>query len=162
MEQYEIAKTRYYGDIGFCLQNFKPERIFIRPIGSREHEVKSRLDENLTNKKLNLRKVKEGLMIVIDDSEVFLFNQNKEWGHKFSVAYERFPNDKGVIPMLSTGINPDDTTLPPVRISSFRCANYDHMLYLDFKGKIPLKFHSWYDQDKIWKYWQVDRNLKKR
>jgi hypothetical protein len=157
MEQYELAKSKYFSDLCYCIQNYKPESILIRPVGSASDIIKTKISENLQDKKLNVRKTTEGLLFSINESEIFLFQQNKNWGHKFSVSYERYPDKNGVIPMLSTGINPDDSSLPEVRISSFRCANLDYMLYLNFQGKIPLKFHSWYDKSCGWKYWCVKR-----
>lgn len=162
MEQYELPYSILLKDLKYCLKNYKAERIFIRPVGSRK-DLHFRLDENLEDKTLEVKQVKKGLSILIDGEEKFLFEQKKSytkgfvWGKHFSVGYERYPNEKGVIPMLPTGINPDDPNLPPVRISSFRCVNSDYFLQLFFEGKIPLKFNSWKDKEIDWKYWRVKR-----
>lgn len=157
MEQYELAKRLVYSDIKYCLANYTPERLFIRLVGSKGGTTKVR--ESLENKTLDVKKTPGGLSFLINGSEVFTYALD-DIGKGFSLAYERLPNEKGVIPCLPTGINPDDPKLPPVEISLFRSANMNYFLEIDFKGKIPLKFHSWNDKKIGWKSWCVDRQKK--
>ena len=98
----------------------------------------------------------DGLSILIDGSEVFFFEYWKDDDRGFTLAYERMPDKRGVIPCLPTGVDPDDPDLPPVETSFLRHSNRDHLLEIYFRGKIPLKFYSYFDSDKIWKYWCVD------
>jgi len=153
-----MAPARIYGDIQHCLKNYPAERIFIRLVGSMGGTRK--VNELLEKRKLSVKRVRGGLSILIDSSEVFLFDQSKWWRRRFTLAYERDPNITGIIPCLQTGINPDNPNLPPVNTSFFRSCNYDPLLEIYFKGKIPLKFHSWWDKEQKLKYWCVDRNKK--
>lgn len=166
MEQYDLALDKVYGDILYSLENYKAKRIFIRLVGSKISKYRGKkpeIDEDLESKTLSIKQTEEGLSILIDGSEVFMFEQEERldspgeyWGKNFSVGYERDPDEKtGVIPRLPTGINPDDPNLPPVNTSSFRCTNKDYLLEIFFEGKIPLKFHSWFEKPH-WKYWCVD------
>jgi len=169
MEQYEIPPKLHYETIRTCLDNFKTKSIFIRPVGSIDESRKATMTtikEDLKDKTLDIKQNKKGLSIYLNGSDVFLFEQENRcrrydkrvWGKKWSLAYERDPDPiTGIIPMLSTGYNPDDPKLPPVNTSSLRCANMEYMFYLNFHGKVPLKFHSYiFPEDKFWKYWVVD------
>jgi hypothetical protein len=165
MEQYEIPPKLSYETIRTCLNNFKTKSIFIRPVGSTDEARKAKMTtikEDLEDKTLDIKQTREGLSIYINNSNVFLFEQEgcnkRAWGRRWSLAYERDPDPvTGVIPALGMGINPDDTRLPPVNTSSLRCANKEYMFYLNFHGKIPLKFHSYiFPDEKVWKYWVVD------
>jgi hypothetical protein len=168
MEQYEIPPKLSYETIRTCLDNFKTKSIFIRPVGSIDEARKATMTtirEDLEDKTLNIKQNKKGISIYLNGSDVFLFENegcNKRvWGRRWSLAYERDPDPvTGVIPALGMGINPNDTKLPSVNTSSLRCANRDYMFYLNFNGKIPLKFHSYiFPGDKFYKYWVVDLSL---
>jgi hypothetical protein len=59
--------------------------------------------------------------------------------------------------MLSTGIDPYDSNLPEPRKSTLRTVLDDHLMEIDFDGRIPLKFHSWWHKPH-WKYWTIDKS----
>ena len=157
MEQYELAQETVYKDLKYCLKNYKAKSIFIRLVGFRGGTIK--VNETIENKTLNIKKVPKGLSILIGGSKVFLYKQDKTWGQSFSLAYERIKDGRygKLVVMLPEGINPEDPNLPPVNTSFFRSVNFDHLLEIYFEGKIPLKFHSWWDKEKNWKYWRVAR-----
>tara|TARA_Y100000310_G_C20569554_1_gene757285 strand:+ start:412 stop:549 length:138 start_codon:yes stop_codon:yes gene_type:complete len=45
--------------------------------------------------------------------------------------------------MLSHGIDPYDQNLPEPRKSTLRIVLDNHLMEIDFEGRIDLKFHSW-------------------
>lgn len=152
MEQYEISPRRLKGDLLYCLRTFPQLRLYVREtsgFGGREI-----INEALQNN-LNIIRGPEGLLLFTSEDRPFQFKQSPL---KFSIAYERFPDQRtGIIPALATSINPDDTKLPDVNMSFFRSANYQYLVEIYFRGKIPLRFHSWHDKKAGWKNWCVDR-----
>lgn len=155
MEQYEIDSSVYYENIRKALDSFIPKRIFIRWAGSMEGKTVVR--EDLKGKTLDIAETNNGLSIVIDGKEVFLYEFKKTdvpdevWGTHFSIAYFR-----GWKVCLPTGINPDDPILPPVQESILRGANYTHLIEVTFEGKIPLRVHSPKNKDRWWDLWEIN------
>jgi hypothetical protein len=158
MEQYWMPKELDFENLRLCLDNFKVDHLFIRLKGSSGGTVK--VNENLDNKILDFRRDSSGLYFLIDSEEVFHFplnDYNSEYSKGFSLAYERIePTEDGIgrMVMLGTGIDPYDSDLPEPRSSFLRHVLDDHLLEIFFKGRIDLKFHSWW-QEPHWKYWTI-------
>jgi len=152
MEQYEIAKDKLFDDLKYCLENSPVARIYIRGVGSRGGGVE--VDEQLEDKVLDIEQVDEGISILIDGKQVFLYEQDEEWGKDFAVAYERVGDD-GVMIFLPRGYNPNDPNLPEPRKSKFHGANNDFYMEIYFKGRIPLEFNS---GELGSEYWCIDRS----
>lgn len=145
-------------DLIYCVNEFEPKRLLIREVGSMGGKIE--VNEELKGRVLGIKRLNTGLAISLDKVHVFLYEQDSNWGNKFAISYGRAPDSRtGIVPVLSTGINPDDSSLPEVLVSTIRGGNYRHLLELDFKGKIPLKFYSWFDKKAGWKNWCVDRSL---
>jgi len=149
MEQYEISPAVYYESIRKALDNFQVKRIFIRCIdGSIDREVV--VNEDLNGKTLDIIETSNGLSVVINSKECFLFEFIRDRGLKWWVmAYFRRHDI-----CLSTGVNPDDETLPPVKESILRGANPTHLMEITFEGKIPLRVH--FPKDGYWDLWEID------
>lgn len=154
-EQYQIYPNILYEDITHCIENYPIKSIFIREIGSQGGRTKVR--EDLEDKTISFKQKPNGLSVIIDNSEVFMFEQNDDFSRNFSLYYERFPGEDGVIHMLPTGIDPDDPTLPPVKTSSFRGANMNYFIVLSFEGNIPLAPFPTCETYRSLKYWCVNR-----
>lgn len=151
-----MPKELDFENLRFCLDNYLTDSLYVRLVGSKGGTVK--LDEDLEGRTLDFRKSSFGLYLLIDSAEVFHFPL-KDYDKGFSLAYERIgqtANGDEIMIMLGTGINPDDGNLPEPRRSFFRNCWDDHLVEIYFKGKINLKFHSWW-QEPHWKYWTIDR-----
>jgi hypothetical protein len=116
--------------------------------------VKVNLD--LRRKKLDFIKDKSGLHILVNAKEVFVFPLH-DYGKGFSLAYERFFPD-GVYFYGRGDEDPNDKTLPKIKRSFLRHVLDDHLMEIYFKGKIPVKFHSWWDSYKIWKIYTLEKS----
>ncbi|MDI6737580.1 MAG: hypothetical protein QME12_03620 [Nanoarchaeota archaeon] len=152
MEQYWMPKKLDRKNLRLCIDNYKAERLYIRLVGSMGGTVK--VNESLEGKTLGFKKDKSGLFLLVDSNEVFHFPL-KRYDKGFSVAYERIePTDDGIgrMIMLSTGEDPYDAKLPEPRRSFLRNVLDEHLIEIFFKGRIHLKFHSWW-QEPHWKYW---------
>ena len=168
MEQYWMPKELVFENLRLCIDTYPAERIFIRdcggynPDGRYRMEWLTKVNEILEGKSLDFRKDDSGLHILIDSDEVFHFPLREvgtREGDGFSLAYERIKPTKdgiGRMVMLGTGIDPYDYSLPEPRRSLLRHILDSHLLEIYFKGRIHLKFHSWY-QEPHWKYWTVDK-----
>lgn len=160
MEQYWLPKKLDFDHFRLCLDNYQTDRLFIRLAGSSGGTVK--INENLDGKTLDFRKNKSGLYLLIDSDEVFhfpLLDYNSKYTKGFSLAYERIePTEDGIgrMVMLGTGIDPYDPKLPEPRLSFLRHVLDDHLLEIFFKGRVHLKFHSWWEKPH-WKYWTVTK-----
>ncbi|MBT4835646.1 hypothetical protein HON86_03470 [Candidatus Woesearchaeota archaeon] len=111
--------------------------------------------ENLEERKLDFEKNDSGLHIIIDSNEVFCFPTAKSTTEKgFTLAYERF-NENGVMVFPGSGADPNDRNLPEPTRSFLRNIIDGNLIEIYFKGKIPLKFHSWMDES-YFKYWTLD------
>ena len=145
-----------FKNLRLCLDNYQADFLYIRLVGSAGGTVK--VNESLEDKTLDFKKNKSGLHMLINSKEVFHFPL-KHYDKGFSLAYERItPTEDGIGRMvcLSTGENPYDTNLPEPRRSFLRTVLDDHLMEIFFKGRINLKFHSWYEKPH-WKYWTVEK-----
>ena len=159
-----MPKELDFGNLRKCIDNFEADRLFIRLIGAKtigktKEEVEAvKVVENLEGRKLDFKKNENNLYMLVDGEKKFHFSL-KNYQKGFSLAYERIiPTEDriGRMVILQTGINPDDPDLPEPRRSFLRNVLDDHLIEIFFKGRIPLKFHSWWSKDKTWKYWTVD------
>lgn len=157
-----MPKRQDFKNLRLCLENYKAERIYIRDCGGVREDGKyscqgrAKVNESLEGKTLDFKKDKSGLHLLIDSSEVFHFPLQR-YDKGFSLAYERIqPTEDGIgmIVCLSTGVYPYHHTLPEPRRSFLRNVLDEHLLEIFFKGRIHLKFHSWW-QKPYWKYWTV-------
>jgi hypothetical protein len=162
MEQYFIPKKLDWINLRKALNEYEAEKLFIRDCGGiREDgrysaQGREKVNEALKGKNLDFRKDKTGLYMLIDNREVFHFPLD-DYDKGFTIGYERIqPTEDGVerLVMLSHGINPDDSSLPEPRTSMFRTVLDKHLMEITFKGKIKLKFHSWWIKPD-WKYWTL-------
>ena len=158
-----MPKELDFENLRLCLDNYPLERIYIRDCGGIREDGQysmqgmSKVSENLEGRTLDFRKDSSGLYILIDSDEVFHFNLGKEHWKGFSLAYERIRSTKdgiGRMVMLHTGVDPYDHILPEPNKSTLRSVLDDHLIEIDFKGRIHLKFHSWKEKPN-WKFWQV-------
>lgn len=149
-----MPKRLDFRNLRLCLDNYSPILLYIRLVGSMGGTVK--VDESLENRTLDFRKNKSGLYLRIDSNEVFHFPL-KDYQKGFSLAYERIELTEdgiGRMVMLSTGIDPYDQKLPEPRKSTLRTVLDDHLMEIDFEGRVNLKFHSWWIKPH-WKYWTI-------
>lgn len=163
MEQYWMPKKLDFKNMRLCLDNYPPDFLYIRLVGSKGGTDK--VNEDLENRTLDFIKNRSGLYLLIDSVEVFHFPL-KDYCKGFSLAYERIePTEDGIgrMVMLGTGIDPYDSNLPEPKRSFLGQVLDDHLLEIFFKGRINLRFHSWW-QKPHWKYWTIDKpgNIKKR
>ncbi len=155
-----MPKRLDFKNLRLCLDNYETDWIQIRdcgghnPDGSYRSQGLTKVDESLENRTLDFRKDDSGLYFLIDGKEVFHFPL-KDYDKGFSLAYERI-KPTGEIVMLGTGIDPYDSNLPEPRRSFLRHVLDDHLLEIYFKGRINLKFHSWWKKPH-WKYWTVKK-----
>ncbi len=167
MEQYYLPKKLDFKHLRFCLDNYQAEQLSIRDCGGYDENGKYRaqghikVNENLEGRTLDFCKNKSGLYFLIDSEEVFHFplkGYNSKETKGFTLAYERVePTEDGIgkIVMLGTGIDPYDPNLPEPRRSFLRHDLDNHLVEIFFKGRINLKFHSWYVKPH-WKYWSIN------
>lgn len=156
MEQYWMPKKLDFKNLKLCLDNYSADFLYIRLIGSAGGTVK--VNESLKGRRLDFRKNKSGLYLLIDSREVFYFPL-KDYQKGFSLAYERIePTEDGVgrMVMLSDGIDPYDPNLPEPERSFLRIVLDNHLMEIFFDGRVNLKFHSWWVKPH-WKYWTIDK-----
>jgi len=156
MEQYWMPKKLDFKNLRLCLDNYSADSLYIRLVGSAGGTVK--VNEELGGRTLNFRKDKSGLYLIIDSIEIFHFLL-KDYQKGFSLAYERIkPTEDGFgrMVMLSQGIDPYDSNLPEPKRSILRNVLDRHLVEIYFKGRINLKFHSWWIKP-FWKYWTIDK-----
>jgi len=75
-----------------------------------------------------------------------------------SISVEPTDNEIGRKVILSYGINPYNPNLPEPRKSTLRTVLDNHLMEIDFEGRINIKFHSWWEKPH-WKYWTIDKPL---
>ncbi len=169
MEQYEIPPGKYYQTLCLASEHFKAEHVFIRLVGSCGGTVK--VAENIKQKKLQLKLSKDGLRIIIDSRERFLFKMTsvkKDTGISgkcWSIAFLRI-DEQGRMHFGSTGYpnsidpytGPDDPRLPEVKQTIFRSINRDHLIEITFLGKIPIRrLSKLVFNTPNWYYWEIDQ-----
>jgi hypothetical protein len=162
MEQYWMPKKLDFKNLRYALNNYHAQGIFIRLKGSMGGHNK--LNVNLEEKVLDFKKHKSGVDILIDGENKFHFpltDYASPYNKGFSIAYERI-NPNGSIVILGWGEDPYDSNLPEPKSSIFRNVWDNHLLEIIFEGRIPLKFHSWWDEQSRWKYWTIDKSKKKK
>jgi len=168
MEQYWMPKKLDFVNLRLCIDNYTPDHLFIRDCGgvreNGKYEVagRAKVVQPMAGKTLNFRKNKSGLYMIVDDIDVFHFPL-KDYSKGFSLAYERFDRTRGYPIMLfsSTGVDPCDPSLPEPDRSILRTVIDDHLMEIYFKGRVHLKFHSWWDKERTDKYWTVDPHPKR-
>ena len=162
MEQYWMPKKLDSKNLRLCLDNYPTDRIYIRdcgghnPDGSFRIQGLAKVNESLEGRSLDFRKDKSGLHILIDSKEVFHFPL-KHYYKGFSLAYERVkPTEDGIgrMVILGCGIDPYDSNLPEPKRSLLRNVLDSHLIEIFFKGRVNLKFHSWWKKPH-WKYWTI-------
>lgn len=140
-----------------CIDNYPAERLFIRDCGgvredgSYRMHGKTKVNEELEGRVLDFS-LEDGLDFLIDGAKVWHFGL-EGYDKGFSLAYERIVDGKRYF--ASTGVDPDDPELPEPRRSFLRHVWDDHLIEIYFKGRIPLKFYSWW-KEPHWKYWTVE------
>lgn len=159
MEQYFMPRVLDFKNLRLCLDAYQTDSLYIRLVGAKGGDVK--VNETLEGRTLDFRKDPSGLYFLIDSKEVFHFPL-KDVGVRandgFTLAYERIEKINGQerLVMLGTGIDPYDANLPEPRRSFLRNIIDDHLVEIYFKGRVHLKFHSWF-QEPHWKYWVIDK-----
>mgnify|MGYP001558278754 FL=1 len=169
MEQYEIPPGRYHQTLCYALKHFTAEHIFIRLVGHKGGGMK--VAENVLRKKLKLKLCKDGLRIIIDEEERFLFRttsvkrDTRISGKCWSIAFFRI-DEQGRQHYGSTGYpnsvdpytGPDDPRLPKVKQTIFRAVNRDHFVEITFLGKIPIRcLNKLVFNTPCWYYWEIDQ-----
>ena len=168
MEQYYLPKKLDFKNLRFCLNNYLTDFIYIQgcgdnPNGSYSMQGRSKVNENLINRKLDFKKIHWDYIFLQIQKKVFHFPLGKyydDYQKGFSLAYERIiPTKDGIgkLVMLSTGIDPYDPKLPEPRRSFLRNVIDGHLIEIFFKGRVNLKFHSWWKKPH-WKYWTIDKS----
>ncbi len=159
MEQYFMPRELDFENLRLCLDAYQTDSLYIRLVGAKGGDVK--VNETLEGRTLDFHKDPSGLYFLIDSKEVFHFplkDVGTRVGDGFSLAYERFEKIDGHerVVMLGTGIDPYDPNLPEPRRSFLRHIIDDHLVEIYFKGRVHLKFHSWFEEPH-WKYWIIDK-----
>lgn len=167
MEQYEIPVRSCNVTLQTVLRNCKPKYIFIRWTGSRGGGIV--LDEDLTDKTLELVKTADGFEIRINGDKKFLFEFKKDdrikmwWGKRWSIAYKRIDEDGRMVIAHACYPNPydpydgpDDSRLPNPVETHLRAVNLTHYIEISFPGKIPIKRSYVMIKRANWYYWIID------
>lgn len=142
MEQYWMPKHLDFKNLRKCINTYQANELFIRDCGGYRSNGKysmhglSKVNQNLKNKKLDFRKDKSGLCLLINKKEVFHFTLKNHY-KGFSLAYERLKESFPII--LQTGLNPNNPALPEPNRSFLRTVLDNHLMEIYFKGKIPIK-----------------------
>ncbi len=157
-----MPKEDDFENLRRCLDLYTPERLYIRDCGGVRADGKysaqgmAKVNESLEGRTLDFRKDKNGLHFLIDKNEVFHFPL-RDHDKGFSLAYERIiPTQDGIgrMVLLGTGEDPYDPKLPEPRRSILRNMLDAHLLEIAFKGRVDVRFHSWFEKPH-WKYWAV-------
>ena len=153
-----MPKEQDMNNLRLCLDEYRANHVYIRLVGSCGGIMK--VDEKLSKKKtLDFRRDEMGLYMLINDAEVFHFPL-KDYSKGFSLQYLRFRKVRCGNKMIdqelvaATGIDPYDSSLPEPKTSVLRTVLDDHLMEIGFKGRINIKFHSWWIESH-WKYWAV-------
>lgn len=157
MEQYLLPKKLDFKHLRLCLDNYEATHLYIRDCGSHDRITgKNKAEETLEGKTLDFIRNKSGLYFLIGAKEVFHFPL-KDYKNKdtkgFSLAYERVDEEEKIV-YIQGLVDPYDQSLPEPRKSTLRHILDKHLVEIDFKGRIDLAFHSWW-QEPHWKYWKI-------
>lgn len=156
MEQYWMPKELDFENLRYCLDNYTTTQLYIREIGSVGGKVK--INEKLENNSLDFTKDRSGLHIIIDTNERFTFPV-EDYHKGFALAYERIKiKESGIEELisLSNTTDPNDPDLPQPRRSTLRIVLDNHLMEIDFNGKVKLKDHPWLVKP-TWKYWTIEQ-----
>lgn len=171
MEQYEIRPSKFYQSLCFALEHFQIQWVYIRLRGSMGGTIK--VSEDMATKKLTLRRCREGMRVIIDGEEKFLFimtpyrKYTSLSGKKWAIAYNRideqgrmFAGSTGYPNSIDTYTGPDDPMLPGIESTTFRSCNSDHLIEISFVGKIPIRCLNILVNKSIpgWPYWEIDKD----
>jgi len=160
-----MPKELDFENLRHCINHYQPIHLFIRDCGGiREDgkyscQGKQKVNENLENRKLDFKKNKSGLHMIVDFKEVFHFPL-KDYDKGFSIGYKRIElTDEGFEReiALSHGINPYNRSFPEPKESMFRTILDDHLMEISFRGRIDLRFHSWWHKPDF-AYWTICKN----
>lgn len=135
MKLYRMPKELDFENLRCCLDNYAAKEVFVQTICTKGSETL--VDENLKGRKLDFRKDYSGLYLFIDSKETLHFPL-KQYDMGFSMIYDPKPNSQKS--MLRNFID-------------------WKMFWIVFNEKIPLKFHSWRDEEMDLKYWTVDKKV---
>lgn len=169
MEQYWMRKPKDLKNLKTCLDNYKPSQLYIRdcggsnPDGSYRIQGMTKVKEGLVGKVLSFEVKKDKLVTLIDDKEVFVFNDFKKRQKGWSLAYERTeqtPEGPRTV-MLGTGINPYSKFLPEPDNSILRGLIDNHLMEITFPGRVELAFDGWFFKPH-WKYWKISNDKQTR
>ena len=158
-----MPKELDFENLRFCLDNYQSDFLYIRDCGGiRENGEYSwqgltKVNENLNGRILDFR-LENGLDMLIDDKRIFHFDL-EDYYKGFSLAYERFFEDGRMYIPGGIPNNPDDENLPKPRRSYLRTILDSHLMEIFFRGKVPIKFHSWREKP-YWKDWTIDKTKK--
>lgn len=146
-----MPKKQDFHILRLCIDNYQPDFLYIRLVGSMGGTTK--VNESLEGRTLDFRKDKSGLYMLIDSKEVFHFPL-KNYQKGFSVAYERFYDDGRMYIPYGIPDDPYNPELPEPQRTFLRQVLDDHLMEIFFKGRIGIKFHSWW-QKPHFKYWTI-------
>jgi len=155
MEQYWIPKNLDFENLRFALDNYNPDSIFIRNVGSYGGNVLFK--DSLENKKLDFKKTKNNLLLLIDSKEKFnisLEEYNKEKGKGFSLAYER-EDKEGKYVFVNELINPYDSRFSEPFCSVLRNVFDNKLFEISFPGRVHLRFYRM--NDASFPYYVIDK-----
>ena len=161
-----MPKELDFKNLRMCIDNYIPTFLYIRLVASvaaDQGREAFKIGENLEGKIFDFKKNESGLYLLVNSQEVFHFPLN-DYQKGFSLAYERIKPTKdgiGRIIILREGVNPYNPLLPEPRKSTLRIALDNHLMEIDFKGRIDLKFHS-QGKEHYWNYWTVDKPRPRR
>ncbi|MCK9344681.1 MAG: hypothetical protein M0P64_00965 [Candidatus Pacebacteria bacterium] len=146
MEKYLVPKRLTLASVTKCLKTYEVDHLFIRLMGSKGGTVKA--DERLQGKKLVVLHNKSTIRFIVNKKEVCRlplkeFLEDIEDRQGLQVAYERFDRNNNMV-FLPTGVDPYDPNLLEPRRSILRLAIDWHLVEIYFKGRVHLKFHSWW------------------
>ena len=146
-----MPKELDFENLRLCLDKYESDFLYIRLVGSRGGTVK--VNEELEDKTLNFKKDKSGLHMLIDSEEVFHFPL-KNYIKGFSLAYKRFFEDGRMYIPGGIPDEPYNPELPEPDRSYLRTVLDNHLMEIFFKGRIDIKFHSWWEKP-YWKHWII-------
>jgi len=148
-----MPKKLDFANLRLCLDHYSADFLYIRLVGSMGGTVK--VNEKLESRTFDFRKDKSGLYLLVDSNDMFHFPLN-DYQKGFSLAYERIFDDGGMYIPGGIPDNPYDPNLPEPKRSFLRHVLDDHLMEIFFKGRINIKFHSWWIKPH-WKYWTIDK-----
>ena len=148
-----MPKELDFENLRLCIDNYPADFLYIRLISSKGGTVK--VNGELGDKKLDFKKNKSGLHLLIDSKEVFCFPLI-DYQKGFSLEYERILDGGRLYVGYGIADNPYDSNLPEPRRSFLRNVMDDHLIEIAFIGRIRIKFYSMWIEP-YWKYWTINK-----